>query len=387
MSKTPRYDEWCYLRTHGQWRDGVPVWARGPHNRTMDDMTAAHAVIEELAQAVTADTAGAKPLSAEQKQSLEAKVMEGFDVSKLKHEDGCRWWQDETFCTCGADQAELCRRWKSHALYWKDVANEYERVWMEESQRLLIANGCCERLMNACTDAGCPDGVRMDDWIRENCRASPAIDAAAPKPVAWMDPQGDANSNVISAAWKTYLSAHAAGTHEHEHAAKHTVALVVASPAIDAAGAKPWSEEQEREAFEDFARKNGCEHFGRINDGYVLDSLDENWRYWLEARAALASSAIDTAPFRALVEMCQVHGDFSNGVTDPTGTIDEGEVRAGEIIDEAAQALRAIDAAPRVVHPITANYVLSDKREACSSCGLTMGESTLLAAIKKESGK
>lgn len=35
------------------------------------------------------------------------------------------------------------------------------------------------------------------------------------------------------------------------------------------------------------------------------------------------------------------------------------------------------------VHPITANYVLSDKREACSSCGLTMGESTLLHAIKQ----
>lgn len=141
------------------------------------DFKAADAAFAAASAPVIADTAGAKPLSDAQKQSLEAKVMEGFDVSKLKHEDGCRWWQDETFCTCGADQAELCRRWKSHALYWKDVANEYERVWMEESRRLLIANGCCERLMNACTDAGCPDGVRMDDWIRDNCRASPAIDA------------------------------------------------------------------------------------------------------------------------------------------------------------------------------------------------------------------
>jgi hypothetical protein len=33
--------------------------------------------------------------------------------------------------------------------------------------RLKVAEECCERLMSACTDAGCPDGVRMDDWIRD----------------------------------------------------------------------------------------------------------------------------------------------------------------------------------------------------------------------------
>jgi hypothetical protein len=45
------------------------------------------------------------------------------------------------------------------------------RVLAETSaleQRLKIANDCCDRLMQACSDAGCPDGVRMDDWIRAN---------------------------------------------------------------------------------------------------------------------------------------------------------------------------------------------------------------------------
>ncbi|KDR25475.1 hypothetical protein [Caballeronia zhejiangensis] len=61
IADTPRYAEWKHLRTHGQWRDGVPSWARG-HNKTMDDMTAAVAVIEELAAALSsgasiADTA------------------------------------------------------------------------------------------------------------------------------------------------------------------------------------------------------------------------------------------------------------------------------------------------------------------------------------------
>ncbi|WP_250489939.1 hypothetical protein [Caballeronia sp. INML2] len=128
----------------------------------------------------------------DQERSLEAKVTEGFDVSKLKHEDNCRWWQDETFCTCGADQAELCKRWKAHALYWKNVSGGYEKMWAEESNRLLIANACCERLMSACTDAGCPDGVRMDDWIRANvsvlAERKPSVGAHLWMPVEIAEP-------------------------------------------------------------------------------------------------------------------------------------------------------------------------------------------------------
>lgn len=47
---TPRYAEWLHLRQHGQWSDGVPKWARD-HAGRMNDMTAAAAVIEELARA------------------------------------------------------------------------------------------------------------------------------------------------------------------------------------------------------------------------------------------------------------------------------------------------------------------------------------------------
>lgn len=42
---------------------------------------------------------------------------------------------------------------------------------------------------------------------------------------------------------------------------------------------------------------------------------------------------------RGITEMCEFHGDFSNGVTDPTGTIDEGNVRACEFIHAARAAL------------------------------------------------
>ncbi len=40
-----------------------------------------------------------------------------------------------------------------------------------------------------------------------------------------------------------------------------------------------------------------------------------------------------------LMDMLSVHGDFRNGVTDSTGSVDEGEVRAGEIIHAARTAL------------------------------------------------
>jgi hypothetical protein len=39
-----------------------------------------------------------------------------------------------------------------------------------------------------------------------------------------------------------------------------------------------------------------------------------------------------------LLGLCD-HGDFSNGVTDPTGSIDEGCVRAGEVFDEVRKLL------------------------------------------------
>jgi hypothetical protein len=47
-----RYEEWKYLREHGQWRDGVPDWARD-YSGSMNDMSAAVAVIEELAALAT----------------------------------------------------------------------------------------------------------------------------------------------------------------------------------------------------------------------------------------------------------------------------------------------------------------------------------------------
>jgi hypothetical protein len=42
--------------------------------------------------------------------------------------------------------------------------------------RLKVAEECCERLMSACTDSGCPDGVNMADWIRQ-LAASPQATA------------------------------------------------------------------------------------------------------------------------------------------------------------------------------------------------------------------
>lgn len=59
-----RYEEWKYLRTHGQWRDGVPDWARD-YNGNMNDMSAAIAVIDELSSALATEGGVKQKLSEE----------------------------------------------------------------------------------------------------------------------------------------------------------------------------------------------------------------------------------------------------------------------------------------------------------------------------------
>lgn len=69
---------------------------------------------------------------------------------------------------------------------------------------------------------------------------------------------------------------------------------------------------------------------------------------------------------QALVSMCEVHGDFSNGVTDPTGTVDEGVVRAGEIIRAARAALAAQEAPPASGSPLA--ICCDGKSELAEDC-------------------
>jgi hypothetical protein len=53
--------------------------------------------------------------------------------------------------------------------------------------RLKVAEECCERLMSACTDSGCPDGVNMADWIRQ---------LAAPQQPAQSAEQGERSTGI-----------------------------------------------------------------------------------------------------------------------------------------------------------------------------------------------
>ncbi|AOK61956.1 hypothetical protein WM29_22755 [Burkholderia ubonensis] len=62
--EAPRYREWRHLREHGEWSNGVPDWARA-HDGRMNDLTAACAVIDELA-ALSSRSAG---LTGEQRAS------------------------------------------------------------------------------------------------------------------------------------------------------------------------------------------------------------------------------------------------------------------------------------------------------------------------------
>ncbi|MBR8509620.1 hypothetical protein [Burkholderia cenocepacia] len=70
-------------------------------------------------------------------------------------------------------------RWLSRALE-KACAHSANETGAEEASQTLLRQEAevGQRLMNACTDAGCPSGVNMVDWIRELAARAPRTDVA-----------------------------------------------------------------------------------------------------------------------------------------------------------------------------------------------------------------
>ena len=101
--------------------------------------------------------------------------------------------------------------------------------------------------------------------------------------------------------------------------------------------------------YENIARQNEMlDEFVRQSheDRDIIQKAEEYTKQqW--ATIARQSEALKKA-WEALQWMIELHqaandGAFENGVTDPTGSIDEGNVRASRIYDYARAAVRAID--------------------------------------------
>ncbi len=67
------------------------------------------------------------------------------------------------------------------------------------------------------------------------------------------------------------------------------------------------------------------------SEAYAEGRIDER-EEWLPLMVAA----------RSLVAMCEVHGDFKNGVTDSTGSTDEGDVMASQCILSVKLAIHKI---------------------------------------------
>lgn len=104
-SDLPKYSEWQYLRTHGQWSNGVPVWAKD-HLGRMNDFSAAQAVIEELADRLRASqpsgAAGDVAAKVHDETStivhatLYAPMLQEFCLEASREDEGHNWYIEVT---------------------------------------------------------------------------------------------------------------------------------------------------------------------------------------------------------------------------------------------------------------------------------------------------
>ena len=114
-----------------------------------------------------------------------------------------------------------------------------------------------------------------------------------------------------------------------------------------------------------------------VGSDKTVEALKAAWRRPLLARIAELETLLKQITDLALVAP---PGAFNNGVTDSTGTIDEGDVRAGQIIDEALRAVRQGDAITAALHsqyPIETDYdrgYAAGRRDAAKAIRDRIGE-------------
>ena len=69
-----------------------------------------------------------------------------IDLSKVRHEDKCRYWDDEIFCDCGADSHELLKWYRKNAapVRTKDLTDDEFMAIMDrnrgENHREVVCN-------------------------------------------------------------------------------------------------------------------------------------------------------------------------------------------------------------------------------------------------------
>jgi hypothetical protein len=137
----------------------------------------------------------------------------GFQDDKQPLTDHRIWeiadlvWRRKSITTDRGFELDFAHEVIAAALHEARAASTSANGDRFDPYRLKVADECCERLMSACTDAGCPDGVRMDDWIRENIRSTStnvAQDAAPPAQTALTD---DARDSLKWAADRAHIAA------------------------------------------------------------------------------------------------------------------------------------------------------------------------------------
>lgn len=110
---------------------------------------------------------------------------------------------------------------------------------------------------------------------------------------------------------------------------------------------RPLAGARDREQFEAWCGNDGRFGLGSTNGAYHAVNTHNAWLGWQAAQALTAHTDVASliSAVESLIGVIDGLGvSFRNGVTDPTGTIDEGKVYAGRALDAVEQALRRLRA-------------------------------------------
>lgn len=125
-------------------------------NKTTDALKLAEEALHAELEAISSDEFDAaadkcyEALAAIREALADQKKQEPvIDLSKIRHEDKCCYWDDEAFCNCGADSHEILKWYRKNNAAPVSAKREWVELTDYEIVRLYAESPMCDSEMIA----------------------------------------------------------------------------------------------------------------------------------------------------------------------------------------------------------------------------------------------